>query len=81
MDRRTLIVSGLVTLGASGMAQAQPEQLPPARPRDEGLPPPPSATPSYPTAGPSGASDTGRPPKADGYSTTRSSVRSPISWA
>lgn len=72
MDRRTLIVSGLVTLGAAGVAQAQPEALPPARPRDEGLPPPPPAppnsTPSYPTAGPSGADETGRPPKAEGYS-------------
>lgn len=50
MDRRTLIVSGLVTLGAAGLAQAQPSQLPPARPRDE-APPPPNTTPSYPTGG------------------------------
>lgn len=71
MDRRTLIVSGLVTLGAAGLAQAQPTQLPPARPRGEGpppqAPPPPNSTPSYP---PSNAPerDTGRPPRAQTYS-------------
>jgi hypothetical protein len=59
MDRRTLIVSGLVTLGAAGLAQAQPRELPPARPRDE-APPPPNSTPSYSTAGPSGDTS-GRP--------------------
>jgi hypothetical protein len=76
MDRRTLIASGLITLGAAGLAKAQTQatQLPPARPRDaapEGpaqAPPPPNTTPSYPTAGPSGAEDTGRPPgKAEPY--------------
>ena len=79
MDRRTLIVSGLVTLGTAGLAQAQPEQLPPARPRDEGLAPPtpPTSTPSYPTAGPSGASETGRPPSADPY--TRDEIVSSVS--
>ncbi|MDB5467075.1 MAG: hypothetical protein JWQ46_1837 [Phenylobacterium sp.] len=57
MDRRTLIVSGLVTLGAASVAQAQtakplpPAAAPapttaPARPV-EGLPPP-SQTPDYP---------------------------------
>ena len=68
MDRRTLIASGLITLGAAGLAKAQPTQLPPARPRDAApeAPPPPNTTPSYPTAGPSGA-DTGRPPKAETY--------------
>ena len=48
MDRRTLIVSGLATLGTAGCATAQPGG--PAGP--DGLPPPsPSATanPSYPT--------------------------------
>jgi hypothetical protein len=55
MDRRTVIVSGLVTLGAASLAPvasslAQPTQLPPARQRDEG-PPPPNSTPSYPTGG------------------------------
>ena len=60
MDRRTLIVSGLISLGAVGLAHAQPESLPPARPRDEGLPPPPAPNPSYPTAGPSGDTS-GRP--------------------
>ena len=65
MDRRTLIVSGLVTLGAARLAQAQPTQLPPARPRDDAAPPaqappPPNSTPSYPaTTTPSDAS--GRP--------------------
>ncbi|RAK58928.1 DUF1134 domain-containing protein [Phenylobacterium hankyongense] len=60
MDRRTLIVSGLVTLGAAGVAQAQTAKpLPPAAPAPttppttppprslEGLPPP-SQTPDYP---------------------------------
>jgi len=55
MDRRTLIVSGLVTLGAAGAARAQ-TPLPPARPRDDTYaqaqaPPPPNSTPSYPTGG------------------------------
>ncbi|MGZ6018923.1 MAG: DUF1134 domain-containing protein [Phenylobacterium sp.] len=51
MDRRTLIVSGLMTLGAAGVAHGQP--LPPARAREEGAqaPPPPNSTPSYPTGG------------------------------
>ena len=65
MDRRTVIVSGLVSLGAAGLAQAQPSQLPPARPRDAAppqAPPPPNSTPSYPTAGPSG--DTSGAPSA-----------------
>jgi hypothetical protein len=69
MDRRTLIASGLITLGAAGLAKAQTTQLPPARPRDAApeAPPPPNTTPSYPTAGPSG-SDTARPPgKAEPY--------------
>jgi hypothetical protein len=57
MDRRTLIVSGLVTLGAASVAQAQTAKpLPPAAPPApttaparpvEGLPPP-SQTPDYP---------------------------------
>ena len=78
MDRRTLIVSGLVTLGASGIARAQPSQLPPARSRDEGpqlrddppqAPPPPNSTPSYPTGGPTGSPpNDGRPPHAETYS-------------
>jgi hypothetical protein len=53
MDRRTLIVSGLVTLGTAGLAQvgqawAEPIQLPPAQPRGTPLPPaqPHSATPA-----------------------------------
>jgi hypothetical protein len=80
MDRRTLIVSGLVTLGAAGLAEAEPIQLPPARSRDEAQPPPaqapapPNTTPSYPTsnAPPSSApnaSVSGEPPaKPEPYS-------------
>jgi hypothetical protein len=43
MDRRKLIVSGLVTLGAAGVARAQPA------PQDQPMqgPPPPSAQPDY----------------------------------
>jgi hypothetical protein len=79
MDRRTLIVSGLVTLGASGIARAQqPTPLPPARSRDDGpqlrddppeAPPPPNSTPSYPTSGPTGSppANDGRPPHAEPY--------------
>ncbi|MBS0362266.1 MAG: DUF1134 domain-containing protein [Proteobacteria bacterium] len=53
MDRRTLIVSGLLSLGASGLARAQQaSQLPPAQPRTGALePPPPNTTPAYPTRG------------------------------
>jgi hypothetical protein len=56
MDRRTLIVSGLVTLGASSLAQTAAKAqtpLPAAQPRGEGpqAPPPPNSTPSYPTGG------------------------------
>ena len=53
MDRRKLIVSGLVTLSAPTLARAQTvssQPLPPAE-----APPPPNSTPSYPSAGPSGA--------------------------
>ncbi|HEX3888915.1 MAG TPA: EipA family protein [Phenylobacterium sp.] len=64
MDRRTLIVSGLVTLGAAGVAKAQ-TPLPPARPRGEPeAPPPPNSTPSYPTGGvgsPAPPDTSGRP--------------------
>jgi hypothetical protein len=53
MDRRTLIVSGLVTLGAAGVARAQPQgqatsQLPLAPAPAQGGPPPPSSQPDYP---------------------------------
>lgn len=63
MDRRTLIASGLLTLGTAGLARAQqPTQLPPAQPRSSAAPlqapPPPNTTPAYPPNGP----DTGRPP-------------------
>ncbi|MBS0334130.1 MAG: DUF1134 domain-containing protein [Proteobacteria bacterium] len=53
MDRRTLLVSGLLTLGASGLARAQ-TPLPPAQPRTSALepPPPPNSTPAYPTRSP-----------------------------
>jgi hypothetical protein len=86
MDRRTLIASGLITLGAAGLARAQPPTpLPPARPRDaapEGpaqAPATPNTTPSYPTAGPSGAGpDAGRPPgKAEPY--TRDEIVNSVS--
>jgi hypothetical protein len=49
MDRRTLLMSGIVTLGAAGLAKAQPavnppdasaRQLPPARPAGSSSPPP-----------------------------------------
>ena len=39
MDRRTLIVSGLVTLGTARLARAEPIALPPAQPRGTALPP------------------------------------------
>ena len=39
MDRRTLIVSGLVTLGTARLAKAEPIALPPAQPRGTALPP------------------------------------------
>jgi hypothetical protein len=47
MDRRTLIVSGVVTLAAAGLAHAQPAPAP----ATEG-PPAPNQTPSYPAQGP-----------------------------
>jgi hypothetical protein len=71
MDRRTLIVTGLVTLGTAGLAQAQTESrsLPPAAARGAAPPPPPpppaeappapNGTPSYPTD---------RPGKAETFS-------------
>ena len=47
MDRRTLIISSLVTLGATSLAKAQPigapSSLPPASPRTNA--PPPAYTP------------------------------------
>ncbi len=52
MDRRTLIVTGLATLGAPAIVRAQPvssQPLPPV----EG-PPPPNSSPAYPSAGPTG---------------------------
>jgi hypothetical protein len=61
MDRRKLIVSGLVTLSAPALAKAQTvssQPLPPAQ-----APPPPNSTPSYPSAGPSG----GPPGEASTY--------------
>src|SRR5438270_12962060 len=52
MDRRTLIVSGLMSLGAGGLAQART----PSDPAQDPGPPPPqpnvSAQPSYPAAAP-----------------------------
>jgi hypothetical protein len=62
MDRRTLIVSGLMTLGVASVANGQP--LPPAQPRDAAPqgPPPPNSTPSYPTGG----VGSGPPPNTSG---------------
>lgn len=72
MDRRTVIVSGLVTLGTAGLAHAQPRQLPPAAPagtvppppsyappqqQAQPMPPPPNREPVYPAA-PPGRADT-----------------------
>ena len=59
MDRRKLIVSGLVTLGAPTLARAQSvssQPLPPAE-----APPPPNSTPAYQSAGPTGAPPPGPP--------------------
>jgi hypothetical protein len=62
MDRRTLIVSGIVTLGAAGLAKAQPavnppdakpRQLPPAR--ATGAPDPVPANEPQPEAAPEAA--------------------------
>jgi hypothetical protein len=53
MDRRKLIVTGLVTLSAPALARAQSvssQPLPPAE-----APPPPNSTPAYPSSGPTGA--------------------------
>jgi hypothetical protein len=49
MDRRKLIVSGIVTLGAASVARAQPapQDQPPQGQPPQG-PPPPGATPDYP---------------------------------
>ncbi len=52
MDRRKLIVSGLVTAAAPSIVRAQPvssQPLPPAE-----APPPPNGQPAYPSAGPTG---------------------------
>jgi len=52
MDRRTLIVSGLVTLGSATLiapANAEPIQLPPAQPRSQAAPPP-SPSPAPPAS-------------------------------
>ena len=70
MDRRTLIVSGLVTLGtaslgASSLAQAQTESraLPPAAPRGQ-VPPPPAEAPPTPNSTPAYPAESG---KAEAY--------------
>src|SRR5205809_4922774 len=65
MDRRTLIVSGLVTLGTAGLANAEPIQLPPAQPRGSAPPPPPAppaATRDLPPPNPSPTYPTGAEP-------------------
>ena len=53
MDRRTLIVSGLVSVAAPGLVRAQQVQSQPLPPAE--APPTPNSTPAYPSAGPSGA--------------------------
>ena len=74
MDRRTLIVSGLVTLGSAGLAQAEPIQLPPAQPRaTQASPspktlPPPNSTPTYSAGGTTEAQPQATPGKPDTYS-------------
>ncbi len=50
MDRRTLIVSGLVTLGATSVARAQQPLPPAAPPPPSGGPPSPGPRPDYPAA-------------------------------
>jgi len=61
MDRRTLLVSGLMSLGAASLAQAQTPSAPPPSnagppPPSNAGPPPPSpaitSSPSYPAAAP-----------------------------
>ena len=70
MDRRTLIVSSLMTLGAAGLARAEPIQLPPAQPRGATPPPAPpqAAAPapaqSLPAPNPQPAYPTGAPEPA-----------------
>jgi hypothetical protein len=53
MDRRTLIVAGLVTLGTAAVAKAQTEtrSLPPAAPRGYAPPPPSPPSEAPPPAG------------------------------
>jgi hypothetical protein len=56
MDRRTLIVSGLVSLGSAGIARAGTPSAPSTSPTSDNGPPAPapaiSANPSYPAAQP-----------------------------
>jgi len=63
MDRRTLIVSGLVTLGAAGAARAEPIQLPPAQPRSDASPTPQSQA-GPPPGAPAGAAPSNSPARA-----------------
>ena len=53
MDRRKLIASGIVALGAPSLVRAQTVQSQPLPPAEG--PPPPNTTPAYPSAGPTGA--------------------------
>lgn len=47
MDRRTLIIAGVATLGTAGLVQAQtPRQLPPALPAGSAAPIPPNPPPA-----------------------------------
>lgn len=69
MDRRTLIVSGLVTLGTAAVARAQTgaRELPPAAPRGSTLPPPPPPPPAEAPPPPSGAPAYSTGPRAETY--------------
>jgi hypothetical protein len=78
MDRRTLIVSGLMTLGAASVAKAEPILLPPARPRAPSAPqqvaaaPPPAPNNSAAANMPLGAPAGGDAPPPSGKAPTYS---------
>jgi hypothetical protein len=93
MDRRTLLVSGLVTLGAAGLAKAQPAvnppdarptALPPARPRGA-APAPQAAAPveasaeAAPAAAPPATAPAPAPPPADDKTFSREEIVSSVS--
>jgi hypothetical protein len=79
MDRRTLIVSGLVTLGTATIAKAQTERrsLPPAAPRGAAEPPPPPPPPAEAPPPPNGTPAYPAGDKAQGY--TRDEIVNSVS--